>query len=92
MTDLIVHRAIALQKHREQLRELHNKVFSVRLKAAVRYLGPLIILLQNKGGVYIIAELDSSVFDRPVAAFRVIPYFACTKLDIPPLEELINIS
>ena len=130
MTDLIAHREIALQKHREQLRELHNKVFSVRLKAAVRfkkehahtiedfdfklgelvlvrnttiektlnrkmftrYLGPLIILSQNKGGAYIVAELDGSVFDRSVAAFRVIPYFVHAKLNIPPLEELIDIS
>ena len=129
MMDLIVHRAIALQKHIEQLKELYNKVFSARLKAAVRfkkehahtmkdfdfklgdlvlvrntaiekalnrkmhagYLGPLIILSQNKG-VYIVAELDSSVFDTPVAAFRVILYFMHTKLDIPPLEELIDIS
>jgi hypothetical protein len=50
------------------------------------------VITQNKGGTYIIAELDGSVFDRPVAAFRVIPYFACTKLDLPPLHNLIDIS
>ena len=54
-----------------------------------RYLGPLIV---NKGGAYIVAELDGSVFDRPIAAFRVIPYFSRTSLDIPPLDELIDIS
>ena len=56
------------------------------------YLGPLIVVLCNKGGAYIIAELDGSVFDRPIAAFRVIPYFACTSIAIPPLDELLNIS
>ena len=32
--------------------------------------------MHNRGGAYIIAELDGSVLDRPIAAFRVIPYLA----------------
>ena len=56
------------------------------------YLGPLIVLARNKGGAYIVAELDSSVFDRPATVFCVIPYFACTHINLPPLNELLDIS
>jgi hypothetical protein len=61
-------------------------------KMRPQYLGPLIVLSRNKGGAYMVAELDSSVFDRPIAAFRVIPYFAHTKIDLPPLDKLLDIS
>ena len=61
-------------------------------KMQAHYLGPLIVMSPNKGGAYIIAKLDGSVFDRPVAAFRVIPYFARTSIAIPPLDELLDIS
>ena len=61
-------------------------------KMRARYLGPLIVISRNKGGAYIVAELDGSVFDRPIAAFRVIPYFARSTLDIPSLEDLLDIS
>jgi len=39
-------------------------------KIARTILGPLIVLSRNKGGAYVRCELDGSVFDRPVAAFR----------------------
>jgi len=61
-------------------------------KMRARYLGPLIVISRNRGGAYVVSELDGSVFDRPVAAFRVIPYFARSKIDLPPLEELLDIS
>ena len=61
-------------------------------KMRARYLGPLIVISRNKGGAYIVAELDGSVLDRPIAAFRVIPYFARTTLDIPSLDDLLDIS
>jgi hypothetical protein len=61
-------------------------------KMRARYLGPVIVLAKNKGGAYILSELDGSVFHRPVAAFRVIPYFARTSLTLPPLNELLDIS
>jgi hypothetical protein len=61
-------------------------------KMRPRYLGLLIVLSRNKGGAYIIAELDGSVFNRPIATFQVIPYFVRTKINLPPLDKLLDIS
>ena len=32
------------------------------------------------------------MFDRPITAFHVIPYFTQQCIDMPPLDELINIT
>jgi hypothetical protein len=56
---------------------------SLNRKMRARYLGPLIIVGRNKGGAYILAELDGSVLHRPVAAFRVVPYFARRTIEVP---------
>ena len=57
-----------------------------------RYIGPLIVILRNKGSAYIISELNGSVFDCLIATFRIIPYFARQRINMPPLDELINIT
>ena len=49
---------------------------SLNRKMRARYLGPYLVVSRNRGGAYILSELDGAVFDRPVAAFRVLPYFA----------------
>lgn len=59
-------------------------------KMRPRYLGPLVVLLRNKGGAYVLSELDGTVLDRPVAAFRVIPYFARSHLDLP--DDLLDVA
>ena len=65
---------------------------SLNRKMRPRYLGPLIVISRNRGGAYLLAELDGTLFDRPIAAFRVIPYFARIKIDLPPLKELLDVS
>jgi hypothetical protein len=60
-------------------------------KMRARYIGPLIVISRNKGGAYIICKLDGSVFDQPVAAFRVIPYLVRRSLTLPNLQDFIDI-
>nr|GAT45999.1 DNA/RNA polymerase [Mycena chlorophos] len=129
-TDLIASRAVALQKRREHLSQLHSDVYAARLLAAhrfelehaaiirdfdfqrgalvlmrntaiekslnrkmrARYLGPLVVISRNRGGAYILAELDGAVLDRPIAAFRVIPFFARQTIPLPPLDQFVDIS
>lgn len=57
---------------------MHNTAIekSLNRKMRPRYLGPLVIISRNRGGAYILAELNGAVFDQPVAQFRVIPYKA----------------
>ena len=64
---------------------------SLDKKMKWRYTGPYVVVCRNKGGAYILSELDGTVFDRPTAAFRVIPYLARTrKLEIP--DEWLDTS
>ena len=70
--------------HNTQIEKLLNR------KMRPRYLGLLFVVSRNYGGAYIIAELDGTVFHRPVTAFRIIPYFACKS--IPILTNFIDIS
>jgi hypothetical protein len=64
--------------------------YKLNQKIKPQYLGPLIIVSRNRGGAYIVAELDGSVFDRPVAAFRLIPYFARAAIPIP--KDLLDVN
>jgi hypothetical protein len=38
-------------------------------KMRPQYLSPLIVIAHNYGGVYILCELDGTVFHRPIAVF-----------------------
>jgi len=77
--DLVLMRNTAIEK-------------ALNKKMRPRYIGPLIVISRNKGGAYIVAELNGAVADQPVAAFRLIPYFAQQKLPLPPLAELLDVS
>jgi hypothetical protein len=57
---------------------------SLNKKMCARYIGPLIVVSRNYGGAYILAELDGTVLHRPIAAFRLLPYFARKVIPLPP--------
>ena len=64
---------------------------SLNRKMRARYLGPLVVISRNRGGAYIVAELDGAVHDRPIAAFRLIPYLA-RKSPIPFRMEDLDVD
>jgi hypothetical protein len=55
-----------------------------------RYIGPLIVVLRNYGDAYILAELDGTVLHRPIATFRLLTYFTCKSIPLPP--DIIDID
>ena len=56
------------------------------------YLGPLVVMSRNRGGAYILCKLDGMLAHSPFAVFHVIPYFARDHIDIPNLEDHINVT
>ena len=61
-------------------------------KMRPRYFGPMVVISKNKGGAYIICDLDGTLAHSPVAAFRIVPYFCRENIDLPDLEQHIDVS
>jgi hypothetical protein len=57
-----------------------------------RYLGPYIYISRNRGGAILLCELNGAMLRCPIAAFRVIPYFARKDIELPSLEEFLDVN
>ena len=77
--DLILIRNTAIEKALNQ-------------KMRPRYFEPMVVISCNRGGTYIICDLDGTLGHAPIAAFRVVPYLAREKLELPDIEQYIDVS
>lgn len=76
-------RALVLMQHTQIEKSLNCKM-------RPRYTGPLVVVSCNRGGAYVLCELDGTVLHQPVAAFRVILYLAREAIPLP--EGFADIS
>ena len=64
---------------------------SLNRKMRPRYIGPMIVVSRNRGGAYILAEMNGAVLSRPIGAFHIILYFPQCTITLPPLKDVLDI-
>jgi hypothetical protein len=64
---------------------------SLNRKTKPRYIGPYVVVKCTKGGSYILAELDGSIFRIHAAAFHIVPYQSRSHSRVP-VTRLVDVS
>ena len=54
------------------------------------YLGLPVYISKNRGGAFILSNLDGTVVADPIATFHCIPYYPQDLIPIPDLERFID--
>jgi hypothetical protein len=66
---------------------------SLDSKLAARFLGPYVVVRRSRGGSYLLCELDGSMLYQRIAAFRVFPYFARERFNLPKnVHEFLDVT
>jgi hypothetical protein len=65
---------------------------ALNCKMCLRYTCPLVVVSRNCGSVYILCELDGTLLHSPFAAFHMLPYHVREYIDIPNIEQHIDIT
>jgi len=66
---------------------------SLDKKMKARYLGPMVVIRRTKGGSYVIAELNGTLWQQKVGAFHCVPYFARRSIKLPEnVLEWLDVS
>ena len=66
---------------------------SLNKKMKPRYNGPMIVVAENQGKSYIVAEMSGALWHNKVTKFRVVPYFARRRIEIPEgIQKIIDLD
>ena len=61
-------------------------------KIQPRYTGPLEVVSHNRRGAYILCELNGTLLHAPYTAFHIILYFTHEHIDVPDIQNHIDIT
>jgi hypothetical protein len=65
---------------------------ALNCKMCPHYTSPLVVVSRNRSSAYILCELNGTLLHSPFAAFCMLPYHVHEHIDIPDIEQHIDIT